>query len=196
MSVTFVLPKVDDDAIARGLLAISEALAKMRPKAQAHGVLGGEFGYGQQFENTVFEMFPFWWGECDCGAEKRRDDWFDAHPHAADCYRAKLAEIQRGLPYGQRDAAIAALCASLSLPYPEGSAVHCTCGASAQINAFDAGEGACDPRCSDARPNFAHKASGFEVRWYKYIGRSQELNKEITPEDWAAVVAECLESLK
>lgn len=32
---------------------------------------------------------------------------------------------------------------------------------------------------SENAPNFLHKKTGFEVRWYKYIGRSMEMNKAV-----------------
>jgi hypothetical protein len=30
--------------------------------------------------------------------------------------------------------------------------------------------------CEGNKPNFLHKKTGFEVKWYKYIGRSMEIN--------------------
>lgn len=41
-------------------------------------------------------------------------------------------------------------------------------------------------------PNFHHKRTGFEVTWYKYIGRSMETEGEC---DWPTVLAECLASV-
>lgn len=46
----------------------------------------------------------------------------------------------------------------------------CTCGA--MECGPDEPERDCDPTCPMVLPNFRHKASGFEVEWYKYIGRS------------------------
>lgn len=59
------------------LYALSEQLGRMNPKAQAHGCLGGEWGYGQDFKNDVFEMHPYWWGECTCGAGDESDEHKD-----------------------------------------------------------------------------------------------------------------------
>jgi hypothetical protein len=42
-----------------------------------------------------------------------------------------------------------------------------------------------------ARPNFRHPPSGIEVRWYKYIGRGMSADRG-QPDDWAAIVAECI----
>ena len=34
------------------------------------------------------------------------------------------------------------------------------------------------PVCDGIVPNFLHIKTGFEVRWYKYIGRDMETNKK------------------
>jgi hypothetical protein len=43
---------------------LSRRLGEMNPAGQSHGFLGGEWGYGQDFRNDTFTMFPFYWGEC------------------------------------------------------------------------------------------------------------------------------------
>ena len=37
--------------------------------------------YGPEFENDVFEVHPYWWGGCTCGA----DEQYDWPEHTADC---------------------------------------------------------------------------------------------------------------
>lgn len=55
-----------EDFVSDELYALSELLGKKNPDAQAHGGgLGGEWGYGQDFKNDVFEMHPYWWGDED-----------------------------------------------------------------------------------------------------------------------------------
>jgi hypothetical protein len=49
--------------------------------------------------------------------------------------------------------------------------------------------------CPHERPNFLHKASGLEVRWYKYIGRSMEINKSLPRKELRDIFAECASSL-
>lgn len=56
----------------------------------------------------------------------------------------------------------------------------CTCGA--MDTGPDEPERDCEPTCPTALPNFRHKASGFEVCWYKYIGRGMEF-KGAPPSD-------------
>jgi len=50
------------------------------------------------------------------------------------------------------------------------------------------------PTCSLELPNFLHKQSGLEVRWYKWIGRDMEAK---IPEgaDLQTIFSECLASL-
>lgn len=47
----------------------------------------------------------------------------------------------------------------------------------------------CKPTCCRVLPNFRHHATGLEVRWYKYIGRSMEVEGA---GDVAAILAECI----
>lgn len=54
--------------ISNDLYKLSEAIAKKTKDPYSGGLLGGEFGYGQNFENDVFMMHPFCWCERDdCG---------------------------------------------------------------------------------------------------------------------------------
>jgi hypothetical protein len=48
--------------------------------------------------------------------------------------------------------------------------------------------------CSGEAPNFWHKPSGLKVWWYKYIGRSMEVENQTPTEPWK-LVQECVDSL-
>lgn len=63
--ITIIVPEISDDEISEGLYRLSEILGKKNPDEQHHGFLGGEWGYGQNFENDVFMMRPF----CRCDKE-------------------------------------------------------------------------------------------------------------------------------
>lgn len=60
----------------------------------------------------------------------------------------------------------------------------CTCGAMNQDE---------ETECEPQKPNFVHKPSGFEVRWYKWIGRDNELKGFCA--DLVAMFAECSKSI-
>jgi len=53
----------------------------------------------------------------------------------------------------------------------------CTCGA--MDTGPDEPERDCEPTCPMQAPNFRFKPTGFEVRWYKYIGRDMEFSGEL-----------------
>ena len=83
--------------------------------------------------------------------------------------------------------------------------LECACQAhyeknGVRVERYEEGvESITDVECRNSReqperaPNFLHKPSGSTIRWYKWIGRSMEM--ELRGE-WSAIVAECLESIK
>lgn len=99
--IQIITPPVanESDALDAGLVALTEAISKRDADLVAHGFLGGDFGYGAQFENEVFMMHPFCWceqvdclwctiwlsNETDCSEE-------EAHAHR-DKQIAQLAPI-------------------------------------------------------------------------------------------------------
>jgi len=46
------------------------------------------------------------------------------------------------------------------------------------------------------RPNFRHKASGYEARWYKYPWRDSYCNQDLDALALRLIVAECVASLE
>jgi hypothetical protein len=175
--------------LADDLCDLSEALGKANPENQAHGVLGGAWGYGQEYDGPVFEMHPYFWGACECGYAVAEDEWETSHSHAEDCYQSEM-ERRGGLDFDTCDA----LAIEYGLPV-EGSAVHCTCSHDADYAKWrDSNDH--DPRCREVLPNFLHKSSALAVHWYKYIGRSMTANRELTKREWRVVFDECLASLE
>lgn len=70
----------------------------------------------------------------------------------------------------------------------------CTCGVDDAAKIYFKREGAHSSLCALELPNFRHKASGFEVRWYKWIGRDQEMRGEAPA--LAKMFRECLRSIR
>lgn len=81
------------DRISDHLVELTEAIDRLDPEKVAHGCLGGEHGYGAHWENDVFVMRPYYWGECDCGGDERERVYGDTHPHSIDCYQSDLARM-------------------------------------------------------------------------------------------------------
>jgi len=48
-------------------------------------------------------------------------------------------------------------------------------------------------REKDPLPNFHYKPLDFKVNWYKYIGRNMNYNKELTPEQCADMLKNCIQ---
>jgi hypothetical protein len=137
--LAIVLPPCSDDKISADLRYLTEVLMD-RGEETTGGLLGGEYGYGAEFENDTLMMHPYCWCEqsdcpwclpCEC---EYANGW--KHPVTRVCRRCA-----EGLEHA---------------------------------------------------PNFLHKPSGTTVHWYKYIGRSMDVDLR---EDWLTVMGDCLRSL-
>lgn len=247
MDIEFITPPKanKNDAIDAGLVALTEAISKIDEELVAHGALGGEFGYGADFENDVFVMRSYYWGDCDCGADERSEKWHAENPHAPDCFREELhrrfdaydqasgylaaeqalkaegnmvEEVVRDGPWvttirnrtAAGEAAHKAWCAAHDIRNKEHARLTeelyierglkpdayqwlCTCGVDERAKEYFATESHY-ATCAIELPNFMHKRTGAEVRWYKWIGRSMEV-KAPDGIDWQVVFAECMGSL-
>lgn len=76
-----VLPECSDDFVSEGLRYLTAACVKVMPELDGGYGLGGENGYGVNYENDTFVMRKQWWGDCTCGA----DDSEDEMEHKPDC---------------------------------------------------------------------------------------------------------------
>src|SRR5438105_3890103 len=79
----------EEDYVAEQLYALSEAPGRRTPDTQAHGLLGGAWGYGQDFTNATFEMHPYWWGDCECGFAEVEFEWGEANHHTPECWSSR-----------------------------------------------------------------------------------------------------------
>ncbi len=194
MEVEVVLPARNWGSLEDALWSLTEVIAKHDPDVVGHGVLGGGFGYGANYENDVFEMRSYYWGDCDCGADERNEKFWSEHAHAPDCYQTELRkrEKEAGVErYSIQDKIYKAMCREYGQS-EYGCAVHCTCGLDKIAEAYFEENGH-RPTCACVLPNYRHKASGFEVRWYKYIGRGMELKGD---GNWLDAVNESIVSLE
>lgn len=192
----------DADAISRGLYTLSEIVTRAFKPEAMRGFFGGEFGYAIDYDNSVFWLRPDYQDiiECDCGRDARAEEWHADHDHGAECYQTEYAEIKPDKPTWRRQRAWArSLCRKYGIPWNNGygSAVHCTCAYETECAAWykeHPHEATC-PTWLYNLPNFRHHASGFEVRWYKWIGRDTEISRDITGAEWAAILDACVASL-
>jgi len=219
--LSIVLPERAEDALSEGLRALTRHLSESGHGDRCYG-LGGEHGYGVEFENDVFLMHPFCWCDKDdcpwCGG--CQTDHGDP-VHTSECYQMRvrtdlLAEgfvpqewtqtyvrAPRGWSYERARKIETRVrrkwCEHFGLSYPYRSAVHCTCGAWDDWRRryvececdWHKGRGVFRFGPATSAPNFWHKPSDLRVRWYKYIGRSMEVEN---PND-ADIVAVITESI-
>lgn len=190
-----VLPPVSNDEISNGLRHLSGVLGGIHPENQSYGLLGGEDGYGNEYENDIFLMFPFYWGDCLCGHDSAVWEWEELNRHSDTCWTSTYHRITKEKGY----------LTSSKMPLEKwkalgwwkddtwGIAVACTCGHSELWQTWQTTHDH-DWGCPTIRPNFLYKPSGFRVDWYKYIGRGME-HEEISPVEWAKVLTDCLGSL-
>lgn len=197
---------VRESRMADDLRDLTEALANAGWQPSG-GFLGGEFGYGAEYENDVFEMHPFHWGDCECGYESREWDWYETNQHDVHCYQAEIRRRGFRSPldgesdgsYAEREARNHAItdqvCAEMGLDPHMGSYVHCTCSYRERAAAWHATpEGQHSETCRVVLPNFRHKVSGYSLTWYKYIGRGMEF-EPIDRQRWQQIMAESLGSI-
>lgn len=244
VELQIIMPAKSSEPLCDMLVEITKAIDAFDEDRVAHGFLGGEHGYGGHWDSPVFTMRPFYWGDCDCGADVRGDAWHKANPHKRDCFiserdrrwaaydeKVEWAKIEAAAypggndffagwdnhveqdgpftftmstprkdpamliynaAYKKRDKAqeriIAKLYDDFGLPRSPYQ-WQCTCGVDELGKAYFATEGHY-PTCALELPNFRHHASGFEARWYKYIGRDNETVN--MPADLTAVFRDCL----
>lgn len=219
MDIEIIAPIPDNDTISVWLRQLTEAIDKFRlADGKAGGLFGGTWGYGANFENDVFMMHRYCWCERDdclwCGADGCQGE-IECGEHAAECYLTALEILKQ--KYGKEEtwgwcvpfdhpeykSARTALCVERGLDPELGCECHCDCGAEASRERRYA-ECQCDWHTGSGlyrfgkatpTPNFWHKASGAQVRWYKYIGRGME-TVEPKGQSWKSVFEECLASLK
>ena len=164
----------DADVISQTLYSLSEVLIRGLSQGGGGG-LGGEFGYGADYENDVFMMHHYCWcekeGECPwctgCGIYQKRGE-------CVVCADESLTVEQR------RSAAPERRC-----DYVTGRGMF----SRFQPWTLDDKRHYYDP------PNFWYKPTNLRVAWYKWIGRDMQVNRDVTGLEWGEAMKQCFESI-
>lgn len=183
--------------VSNELYALSESLGRRDPVAQAHGILGGEWGYGQDFKNDVFEMHPYFWGDCECGFEEAASEWEESHPHTSACWHTRWHNeherlFSADLGYAEKQKAMRTWEIIHGWDGRPGVAVFCDCGTDERWHNWVEAHSH-SPDCRVVLPNF--RCEDVEVRWYKYIGRGMSVNREVPRAEWRDIFAKCFASI-
>lgn len=149
------LPVCREDAVSSGLRAITAELQRITGEGPL-GLLGGENGYGVEFENDVFMMHPFCWCErADCA-------W---------CLECECPEGAEEFSVGGEVVDFERYCDEYELTgnanrsfrvVPELECANCV-----------------KRRTVGFAPNFLFKPTGTKIEWYKYIGRGMKMSGEL-----------------
>jgi hypothetical protein len=205
IEIELIFPEQDGDELSLGLMALTEAIAKRLPDEVAHGMLGGEFGYGAYWDSDLFMMHPFCWceqsdcawcGGCECpettlhflidDRDVTRQEWMDYyHLHVHGMTEAEIYASGRhpfDMPSNER---LSKEANEHRSQRHDPECDYCLVKGVFAEKGAEADRGA---------PNFWHKPSGFKVWWYKYIGRDMETSGEVA--DTGTMIDECIASLK
>ena len=109
--IRIVLPERSEDSISESLRELTRQIC-LKTDDDGSGGLGGQYGYGCNYENNIFMMHR------ECWCEKDNCPW-----------------------------------------------------------------------CNEENPNFLYKPTGASIRWYKYIGRDNEMNGSLSSEWFKTCVA-------
>ncbi|MFZ6014995.1 MAG: hypothetical protein ACOYUZ_01420 [Patescibacteria group bacterium] len=163
----------DEELLVRFLHRLAEKIALSTGELQNGGDSWSARKYGVDFKNDVFEMHPYWWGDCTCHVIDKEREFAAAHPHADNCYFQQHIEHMEFSEVG----------------------TYCDCDFLGQINAWAEVERLQhSPDCRTVVPNF--RCGDIEIDWYKYIGRGMSISRPVTREELEAMFAKCFDSLK
>lgn len=159
--------------------------------------------YGTEYVNDVFEMHPYYWGDCTCGFEDEEIEWEETHPHKSDCFHVKyeryIVELeQKGiLPYGKTEREYNKLLKQFAKENGfkglYGIAIYCDCGRDEEYEKWRETHDH-KPDCPIVVPNFLYKPTGLAIYWYKYIGRDMSANQKIRLREFREIINYCLQS--
>lgn len=157
-------------------------------------------GYGVEFVNNIFEMHPYYWGDCTCGYEKKECEWEEKHPHKEDCFYTQYHAEEDRLRAEKcewREAENRMISWAKKIGFknaPYGMAVYCDCGKQKEWKEWSASNQH-DERCPVVLPNFIYKPLDIWISWYKYIGRDMSCNVKVPNETVIDIMQDCLKSL-
>lgn len=201
LKVKFIFPdRAEQDAsgISDKLVELTQKIHDKihdkNPRLLAHGIFGGQFGYGAHFENKTFLMHPYCWcekahclwcsgckckpdGDCEYFLDGKQlansGEWWAVNraivaplPHEV----AKEGTKKHRLAYRLFYKTIMERDRRLKQFWP--AITHRCARKNMMVNA-ERQEGSGLPKTA---PNFWDKHSGIKIWWYKWIGRDMKIH--------------------
>jgi len=157
---------------------------------------------GCYFGNNVFEIRPYYFGECTCSRKKEFDKYLLENPHTKDCFITDLQILNDSYKKypnyhninklkAERANEERRLCMIYSIPYKSGKNLNniCTCGVLSKFNVVH------EAHCLQVLPNFYFKPEELKIYWYKTYFRDSYVTQELTKEKFKNIIGECLRSI-
>lgn len=183
-----------------GLRQLTRHLMQAGYEEDRVGFLGGPDGYGVEFENEVFMMYPFCWCDdkdcpwcmqCDCPAEATKyyidgkevtyNKWIKFFDREIAFFKnASVEEYEKAVERINKRRQI------IHTPVCQ----FCTEGRFPETGAIPGKEA----------PNFWFKGTDkhkpLRVWWYKWIGRDMVIDREISQNEWEEILSLCINSVE
>lgn len=142
----------------------------------------------------VFELRPYYWGECECGFDQKSVEWSKTHFHTERCYQVKLYEWEKSNGGHSIDKVPHELLKEFGLT-EQGWGMHCTCQQDGEWieflhNNFHTKD------CELIKPNFWYKPTNLVIEWYKYPLRDSYSNRPFNEMELKEIFKVCRESMK
>ena len=157
-----------------------------------------------EFENDTFKLTPYYWGDCTCDYDNREHEWLINNRHEYGCYYYDYQKVKNHFPSVlDRNRYLNEVIKPIYIKHGfdttgkdwwHGFSIRCDCGRDERFEKWSA-ENYHSGDCLLVKPNFLHKPTGFEIKWYKYPLRDSYMNQDITIEQFAKIIDDCIKSL-
>lgn len=169
-------------------------------------------GHPKEFENDVFRIFPYYWGECTCGW----DDLDNGHEklekieHNSNCiyheYMKCAYDEDKLRQHNDMLILLKSVYEKRGLStegddWWNGCGVICDCDFDIRYQNILSeyceifGNDYHKDDCKLVIPNFTYKSTGFTINWYKYPMRDSYMNQNILSEEFQEIINNCINTL-
>lgn len=142
-----------------------------------------------RFDNGIFSVFPYYWGDCTCGYDKLEEEWSKQNQHDPTCYQIEYHKLPDDDP---DDKHLKALLEKWKLPMA-GCAIHCTCTHEKRWIAWREKHDHTS-ECPFTWVNFHYKPTNLIIEWYKYPLRDSYSNRPFTTKELVDILEHCKQS--
>jgi hypothetical protein len=162
---------------------------------------------GCSFVNNIFEIHPYYFGQCLCNYRQKYQEYIQTNPHKNDCFMVELNVLNdafKNHPQYYSNNKLKAeraneerkLCMAHKVNYKDGKNLSevCNCGIHVQFSSFNHQH---ETGCPVILPNFWFKSeeNPIKIFWYKTYFRDSTCTKNLTLEEFRNIVGVCLNSV-